>query len=290
MIDRNAFNGCTSLREVSFPGKLTKIGENAFENCSGLNKVVFSDSVTTLAEYAFNKCSDLKSIEGGRNISSIGYQAFYVDSGFDYDSDGDGKYDLKKTYINTESSGLNSYEWKKDNRIINISEDIVTLPTNPKVETKGEYTVSYNSLIPFFGMNKSFKSASDIEKAFGELTVTYSGTAYKASTIKVKIKGTTAYIQVTGTESTDKSINKGIKKATKGTNGLQITISKLYITPANASSFLDVKINNGKVKYVKVKTNGPKVYKAKKNKDYSFSGGVITFKGDYLDGTYTANS
>ena len=52
-----AFNGCSSLTEISFPNA-TSIGNYAFEYCSSLTSVSFP-VVTSIGIYAFQKCSGL---------------------------------------------------------------------------------------------------------------------------------------------------------------------------------------------------------------------------------------
>ena len=67
----NAFNGCTSLAEVSLPASLTSIGENAFYQCSEMKKILNLENtqVTELGASAFQGCTKLTST--GINLSNI---------------------------------------------------------------------------------------------------------------------------------------------------------------------------------------------------------------------------
>ena len=68
---KDAFNGCTSLAEVSLPALLTSIGENAFYQCSALIKILNLENtqVTELGTSAFDGCTKLTS--AGINLSNI---------------------------------------------------------------------------------------------------------------------------------------------------------------------------------------------------------------------------
>ena len=155
-------------------------------------------------------------------------------------------------------------------------------------ERDGGYTISHNSAIVFFGKTKKFKNREQIKKVFGDITVTWQGETYAAKSIKVSNKSGQWYIQVLKTESTSKNFNKGIKRLTKGRNGLKFTLVPLTISQSNGKSILEYKIKGNKLKKLYVKTNGPKKYKASKKKDYSYdaSSKTITFKGTNLEGSY----
>ena len=92
-IGRNAFRGCSILREVTLndglqeigamafffcksleyitlPSTVTEIGNHAFGSCSDLSKVTLNDGLTKIGDYTFCNCTSLESIK-------IGSQAFY---------------------------------------------------------------------------------------------------------------------------------------------------------------------------------------------------------------------
>ncbi len=109
-IGDGAFNGCTSLTNITIPSSVTSIGSGAFSSCSELeaiiveegNTVYHSDgnclietasgtlivgcknsvmptdgSVTSIGESAFSGCSGLTSIAIPNSVTSIGNSAFY---------------------------------------------------------------------------------------------------------------------------------------------------------------------------------------------------------------------
>ena len=68
---KDAFNGCTSLAEVSLPASMASIGENAFYKCSELIKILNLENtqVTGIGISAFQECTKLTS--AGINLSNI---------------------------------------------------------------------------------------------------------------------------------------------------------------------------------------------------------------------------
>ncbi|MGN0467128.1 MAG: fibronectin type III domain-containing protein [Acutalibacteraceae bacterium] len=54
-----AFNECTSLTKVVLPKNLTTLGDAAFWYCTGLKKVIMYDKVTSIGTNAFKGCSDV---------------------------------------------------------------------------------------------------------------------------------------------------------------------------------------------------------------------------------------
>ena len=70
----NAFKKCTSLKTVSFPSKLKKIGIFAFEETK-LSEVVLPETVTKIGYDAFDSCKSLKTVTIQSN-ANIGDYAF----------------------------------------------------------------------------------------------------------------------------------------------------------------------------------------------------------------------
>ena len=63
-IGDQAFEGCTTLTNVTFPQGVTTIGNYSFAYCSNLTSVVFPPtSLTNLGNYAFAYCTSLKSLD-----------------------------------------------------------------------------------------------------------------------------------------------------------------------------------------------------------------------------------
>lgn len=75
-IERDAFVGCNSLKEISFGKGLTSIGVEAFLDCTSLTKVVLPDGCTDIWERAFESCTNLKEIVIPDSVTNIGSHAF----------------------------------------------------------------------------------------------------------------------------------------------------------------------------------------------------------------------
>ena len=61
----------------AFNGESYMISHHAFYNNAKLKEVIVSDGVTSINANAFNACPNLYKVSLGKNIRSIGYQAFY---------------------------------------------------------------------------------------------------------------------------------------------------------------------------------------------------------------------
>jgi len=53
---------CCTLRSVTLPDSLTRIGSRAFSDCRGLTSVTIPKKVKVIGDGAFEKCVDLKSV------------------------------------------------------------------------------------------------------------------------------------------------------------------------------------------------------------------------------------
>lgn len=63
-ISDNAFNGCSSLTNISLPNSVSSIGESAFYCCSSITSVTIPDNVTSIGFGAFAGCTELKEFKG----------------------------------------------------------------------------------------------------------------------------------------------------------------------------------------------------------------------------------
>ena len=75
-ISEEAFNFCTSLKNLKMSDGVTKIGGSAFQHCESLGEATLPDGLEHIGEYAFNYCSSLKSIAIPSSATEIGEAAF----------------------------------------------------------------------------------------------------------------------------------------------------------------------------------------------------------------------
>ncbi|MDE6597840.1 MAG: leucine-rich repeat domain-containing protein [Clostridia bacterium] len=77
-ISQGLFGYCNSLKEISMPSTVEKIGPMAFINCTGLDSVSLSENVTLIGAQAFAGCTALTEITLPQKLITIGEQAFYT--------------------------------------------------------------------------------------------------------------------------------------------------------------------------------------------------------------------
>ncbi len=77
----SAFWGCTSLKAVTIPNCVIKIGSGAFYHCSGVTQITIPEGVTKIGECAFQDCMGLKSVTIGNGVTAIGDFAFAACTG-----------------------------------------------------------------------------------------------------------------------------------------------------------------------------------------------------------------
>lgn len=81
-LDACAFGGCTSLEKINIPAGLTSVlatGNYAygpFEGCSTLKTVTFGEGITRIPNWLFYKCSGLETIEIPETVTVIDSHAF----------------------------------------------------------------------------------------------------------------------------------------------------------------------------------------------------------------------
>ncbi len=64
-----AFEGCTSLSNITLPSQLTSIGYGAFRNCSSLTQIDIPSKVTSISNEAFRGCGRLQRFSGQYAVS-----------------------------------------------------------------------------------------------------------------------------------------------------------------------------------------------------------------------------
>ena len=77
-ISQWAFEYCTNLKSVIFAerSQLTILNKGAFDTCSSLMSINIPEGVTSIGDYAFNSCRSLTSINIPSSVTSIGGLAF----------------------------------------------------------------------------------------------------------------------------------------------------------------------------------------------------------------------
>ena len=74
----NAFEGNTTVTEVTLNEGVTEIGYEAFYGCSSLRSITIPESVTTIGDWAFEDCSALETLSLPLSLESVGANAFYL--------------------------------------------------------------------------------------------------------------------------------------------------------------------------------------------------------------------
>ena len=73
-----AFESCTSLVSITFEnGRLAEIGKNAFYGCTALREIVIPSTVSSIGFLAFYKCTSLESATIPAATTRIGHSLFY---------------------------------------------------------------------------------------------------------------------------------------------------------------------------------------------------------------------
>ena len=75
-IDSGAFKGCTNIRAFDFKN-VTTLSVTAFDGCSSLSSVTLANGTNTIPSYCFNNCSSIKSLSLPNSIITISDCAFY---------------------------------------------------------------------------------------------------------------------------------------------------------------------------------------------------------------------
>ena len=105
-IGDSAFENCRSLKSVSLPMMLERIGENAFKRtglktlkipksvywigdgvlsgCSELEQIAIPENMDTVPQRMFEECTALKKVVLHENLNAIGDRAFFGCSSLDF--------------------------------------------------------------------------------------------------------------------------------------------------------------------------------------------------------------
>lgn len=76
-IGEAAFSDCSSLTSIVLPLGLEELAQFAFEGCSSLSTINIPNGITYIGDYTFSNCSSLTSLTLPNGITTIGHSAFY---------------------------------------------------------------------------------------------------------------------------------------------------------------------------------------------------------------------
>jgi hypothetical protein len=75
-IGNNAFQGCSSMKQINLPDGLLRIGSEAFASCTSLTHIRIPKSITSIQYQAFDHCEKLKYDQLNKGLVTIGERAF----------------------------------------------------------------------------------------------------------------------------------------------------------------------------------------------------------------------
>ena len=76
LIYYNAFQNCTSLKNAVIPDSVIGMGNNVFSGCTSLTSAVIGNNVPNISRYVFGGCTSLSDVTIGEKVSGIQYGAF----------------------------------------------------------------------------------------------------------------------------------------------------------------------------------------------------------------------
>jgi len=77
IISNNVFENHSSLKSITIPDSVTKIGDNVFKNCKKLETINFSDSIDAIGKNAFENCISLFRVELPQKLQRINEETFF---------------------------------------------------------------------------------------------------------------------------------------------------------------------------------------------------------------------
>ena len=105
------------ITSLTIPDGTTKIGGHAFDGCSSLTDVTIGNSVTIIDYYAFIQCHKLSSVTIPNSVTSIGGNAIYFCSS------------LTDVTIGNSVTNIGSYAFNYCKKLTSITIEAVTPPT-----------------------------------------------------------------------------------------------------------------------------------------------------------------
>lgn len=125
-IGGSAFQGCTSLTEVTLPNTLSNLGEQAFRDCTNLEVVTFQNVIDSeyLGASPFFNCQKLHTVvvPAGFNIDRLGIPAEAKIAYLMYDLDQDG-YAIITSAYNKDVETVHIPSWVGNHKVVGIGGD-----------------------------------------------------------------------------------------------------------------------------------------------------------------------
>lgn len=76
-IGNYAFGKCTNLTSIELPSGVTSLGDKAFDGCTNLSSITLPSGVKEIEFFTFNECKSLTSVTLPSGVERVGYGAFY---------------------------------------------------------------------------------------------------------------------------------------------------------------------------------------------------------------------
>ncbi|MBO7394636.1 MAG: leucine-rich repeat protein, partial [Ruminococcus sp.] len=76
VVDKNAYSGCTSIKEIKMPDNVQSIGERAFSGCTSLTLLTCGKNLLGLDKDSFNGCTALDTILFNKGLLCLGGGTF----------------------------------------------------------------------------------------------------------------------------------------------------------------------------------------------------------------------
>ena len=234
-IGTEAFQYCSSLKEITLPDSVIKIRDGAFSYCKSLTSITIPDSVTEIGTEAFRYCLSLKEITLSNSITKIAERAFYNCSLTSITIPYNVTKISKEAFYDCQSltSVKIPYVIKIDSLAFSSSSKIQELPyieviLDEDILKQLGYTLEYQKMLFIKKLISLKKDGNDVTNFDIPATYKYNGEYYKIIEIGDNVfSGCSSLMRVT----IPKSVTKVGKNAFKDCKSLTISI------PKNCSSY-----------------------------------------------------
>ncbi|MBR0112512.1 MAG: leucine-rich repeat domain-containing protein, partial [Clostridia bacterium] len=155
-IGNYAFNGFSSVSDLTISNNVERIGNYAFKECSGLTDVMIPEGVEIIGDYAFDKCSGLSSIVIPESVETIGISAFSGCSGIANISLHDSLIQIGSYAFNGTAFYNNEDNWENDGLYIDNCLIDTKSPISDSFAIKeGTYLIADNAIKLFNILNNN---------------------------------------------------------------------------------------------------------------------------------------